>query len=121
SDVTLGHLPASLRAEAVVTRRQLFPPNPSVRPSVIFFGPHHEGTPLVLAEVAAPSVLADAAAVNKTATPATATASSAPILLLIIVRVLPFGSMNFHALDNATCYVGARLVGRRPRKRRARL
>src|SRR5437764_4616301 len=89
SDVTLGHLAASSRAEAVVTRRQLFPPNPSVRPSVIFFGPHQEGTPDVLAD--------DAAAANKTPPLTSARARSTPCFLLIIVRVLPFGSMNFHA------------------------
>lgn len=26
-----------------MTRRHEFPPNPSVKPIVIFFGPHHEG------------------------------------------------------------------------------
>ena len=43
--VTLGHLAISSLAAAVVTRRQLLPPKPSVRPRVIFFEPHHEGAP----------------------------------------------------------------------------
>jgi hypothetical protein len=43
--VTLGHLEISSLADAVVTRRQLLPPKPSVRPKVIFFGPHQDGTP----------------------------------------------------------------------------
>ncbi len=33
-----------------MTSRQLFPPNPSVKPSVIFFGPHHDGVADVLAD-----------------------------------------------------------------------
>src|SRR6185503_20015472 len=52
-EVTLGHSLASARADAVVTRRQLLPPNPSVNPSLIFFGPHHEGTAVVFADDAA--------------------------------------------------------------------
>src|SRR5436190_14445557 len=87
SDVTLGHFFASSRAEAVVTRRQLFPPNPSVNPSVIFFGPHHDGTAVVLAD--------DVAAVSITTPPMSAKARSAPRLLWVIVRVLPFVSVNF--------------------------
>src|SRR5689334_23409955 len=43
NDVTLGHLAASSLAEAVVTRRQLLPPKPSVMPSTICFEPHHDG------------------------------------------------------------------------------
>src|SRR5512133_1978108 len=42
--VTLGHFEASSRADAVVTRRQLLPPKPSVMPRTISSGPHHEGT-----------------------------------------------------------------------------
>src|ERR671932_2210691 len=43
-EVTLGHLLASSLAEAVVTRRQLLPPKPSVIPRTASSGPHHEGT-----------------------------------------------------------------------------
>src|SRR3954467_8791905 len=39
----LGHLDTSFLASAVVTRRQLFPPNPSVKASVAFLVPHHDG------------------------------------------------------------------------------
>jgi hypothetical protein len=77
-----------LRADAVVTRRQLFPPNPSVNPSVIFFGPHHDGTAVVLADD-------DVAAVSMTTPLMSAKARSAPRLLWVIVRVLPFVSVNF--------------------------
>src|SRR6478672_6911339 len=38
-----GHLATSSLADAVVTRRQLLPPNPSVRPRLALFGPHQEG------------------------------------------------------------------------------
>ena len=41
--VMFGHLATSFLADAVVTRRQLLPPKPSVRPRVAFFGPHHDG------------------------------------------------------------------------------
>ena len=51
--VTLGHLATSCLAAAVVTRRQLLPPKPSVRPSTIFFGPHHDGVPPAAAPDAA--------------------------------------------------------------------
>src|SRR4029079_470435 len=82
SDSTLGHFAASLRADAVVTRRQLLPPNPSVRPRVIFFGPHHDGLADVLADVLA--------AVAITATQASARTMIPPRLLCNIVCVLPF-------------------------------
>src|SRR4029079_9552948 len=82
SDFTLGHFAASLRADAVVTSRQLFPPNPSVRPSVIFFGPHHDGTADVLAD--------EAPALTITATQASARTTIAPRLLSSMMRVLPF-------------------------------
>jgi hypothetical protein len=99
SEVTLGHLAASFRAEAVVTRRQLFPPNPSVSPSEIFFGPHHEGAFAVFAafevfevfEVFADEVVA----VSMTTPLMSAKTRSAPPLLLFIVRALPFISVNF--------------------------
>ena len=45
TSVTLGHLAASSLPDAVVTSRQLLPPKPSVRPRVIFLGPHQEGAP----------------------------------------------------------------------------
>ena len=45
TSTTLGHFDASSRAAAVVTRRQLLPPNPSVKPRLISSGPHHDGTP----------------------------------------------------------------------------
>src|SRR6476619_2648907 len=51
-DVTLGHFDASSRAAAVVTRRQLLPPKPSVKPSLIFLSPHQAGTPPASAESA---------------------------------------------------------------------
>jgi len=93
SEVTLGHLAASFRAEAVVTRRQLFPPNPSVRPSEIFFGPHHDGA---FAVFAAFEVFADdVVAVSMTTPLMSAKTRSAPPLLLFIVRALPFISVNF--------------------------
>ena len=83
SSVTLGHFFASARADAVVTRRQLLPPNPSVKPSLIFFGPHHDGT----ADDFADEVVA---AAMTTATPLmSANARSAPPLFFVIVRVLP--------------------------------
>src|SRR3954470_10835493 len=43
--VTLGHLAASSLPEAVVTSRQLLPPNPSSRAKLIFFVPHQSGAP----------------------------------------------------------------------------
>src|SRR4051794_15986767 len=43
--VTLGHLDASSLPEAVVTSRQLLPPNPSSRAKLIFFVPHQSGAP----------------------------------------------------------------------------
>src|SRR3954454_15542032 len=87
SDVTFGHFAASSRADAVVTRRQLFPPKPSVRPSLIFFGPHHDGTAVVLAD--------DDAAVSMATAPMSANARSAPRLLWVIAVALPFLSLNF--------------------------
>jgi len=86
--VTFGHFFASSRAEAVVTRRQLLPPNPSVNPSVIFFGPHQDGTAVVLAD--------DVAAASMTTPLMSANARSAPRLLWVIARILPFFfSVNF--------------------------
>jgi len=82
SDVTLGHLAASARADAVVTRRQLLPPKPSVKPSEIFFEPHHDGTADVLAD--------EVAAMTSTAPQRSAIASSAPPRRLIFIRVLRF-------------------------------
>src|SRR5213075_1296526 len=75
---------ASLRAEAVVTRRQLFPPNPSVKPSLIFFGPHQDGVADGFAD--------DVAAATMTAVHASASVSSAPPLFLLIrfVSLLSF-------------------------------
>jgi hypothetical protein len=83
---------ASFRAEAVVTRRQLFPPNPSVKPSVIFFGPHHEGTADFFADA---DVFADVdvATTSVTSPHRSANTRNAPPLLGVIVRVLPFLSM----------------------------
>src|SRR3954447_11246771 len=49
-DVTLGHFSASARADAVVTRRQLLPPKPSVKPRLIFFEPHHDGVAVDVAD-----------------------------------------------------------------------
>ena len=43
--VTLGHFAASSLPEAVVTSRQLLPPNPSSRAKLIFFVPHQSGAP----------------------------------------------------------------------------
>jgi hypothetical protein len=72
-------LEASSRAEAVVTRRQLFPPNPSVRPSVIFFDPHHDGTAVCFADDF--GFADEVAAVSRTMPLMSANASSAPLLL----------------------------------------
>jgi hypothetical protein len=81
SDVTFGHFFASSRADAVVTSRQLLPPKPSVKPSVIFFEPHHDGTAAVLADDAVAVVLADdVAAVSMTTLLMSAKAKSAPRL-----------------------------------------
>jgi len=67
---TLEHFFASSRAEAVVTRRQLLPPNPSVKPSEIFFGPHHDGLALVVADDDAVAIMATAkSATQKTSAP----------------------------------------------------
>src|SRR6185369_12315652 len=41
--VMLGHFSASSLPEAVVTWRQLWPPQPSRRASEACFGPHHAG------------------------------------------------------------------------------
>ena len=73
---------ASARAEAVVTRRQLLPPNPSVKPSVIFFGPHHDGTADVLAD--------ELPAMTSTTPQRSANARSAAPLRWFVIRVLPF-------------------------------
>src|SRR5262245_47591216 len=78
-ELTLGHFSASSRADAVVTRRQLLPPNPSVKPSLIFFGPHHDGT----AEVFASGF----AAATKATLHASASAMSAPLLFVLIVPI----------------------------------
>src|SRR6476469_5382356 len=43
--VTLGHFIASSLPDAVVTSRQLFPPNPSSRAKEIFLVPHQSGAP----------------------------------------------------------------------------
>src|SRR3954452_9033942 len=43
--VTLGHLAASSLPDAVVTSRQLLPPNPSSRAKLTFFVPHQSGAP----------------------------------------------------------------------------
>src|SRR3954454_1530472 len=76
-EVTFGHFSASARADAVVTRRQLLPPNPSVKPSLIFFGPHHDGT----AEVFASGF----AAASKATLDASPSVMSAPLHLILIV------------------------------------
>src|SRR5262245_13523946 len=81
-EVTFGHFFASSRADAVVTRRQLFPPNPSVKPSLIFFGPHHEGTADDFAD--------DAVAKTMAEPQMSASARSPTPLLLVIVRVPSF-------------------------------
>src|SRR5690242_6563525 len=80
-DVTLGHFSASARADAVVTRRQLLPPKPSVKPSLIFFGPHQDGLP-------ASCFADDVAASVRTAAAASASASSEPLFLLILLCLL---------------------------------
>src|SRR3954449_6008551 len=82
SEVTFGHFFASSRADAVVTRRQLLPPKPSVKPSVIFFEPHHDGTADVLAD--------EVVAVSMTTLLMSAKARSAPRLRLVIVRCPSF-------------------------------
>src|SRR5215213_8727579 len=61
-DATLGHFDASSRAAAVVTRRQLLPPKPSVKPSLIFLSPHHAGTPPASADSVGASALDSAGA-----------------------------------------------------------
>src|SRR6187200_3318992 len=43
--VTLGHFLASSLPDAVVTRRQLFPPKPSSSAKEISFFPHQDGAP----------------------------------------------------------------------------
>src|SRR6185503_8521323 len=91
-EVTLGHSLASARADAVVTRRQLLPPNPSVNPSLIFFGPHHDGTAVVLAD--------DAAAVTSRPMLRSAHASSAPPRLGVILD--PPSSVIGKSGENAT-------------------
>src|SRR6185437_8613264 len=75
-DVTLGHFFASSRSDAVVTRRQPFPPKPSVKPSLIFFGPHHDGVADVSLDdvdfaddVAATTIIAPQASASARTTP----------------------------------------------------
>src|SRR4051794_11598692 len=45
NDVTLAHLLASSLPDAVVTSRQLLPPNPSRSANETFFVPHQSGAP----------------------------------------------------------------------------
>jgi hypothetical protein len=55
---------------------------------VIFFGPHHDGSAVVLADD-------DVATVSMTTPVMSAKARSPPRLLWVIVRVLPFILVNF--------------------------
>src|SRR6187551_3686530 len=88
-EVTLGHSLASARAELVVTSRQLLPPNPSVNPSLIFFGPHHDGTADAFADDV--GLADDVAATNMTAPQAIAVVrSKPPFFLLMNPPSLPF-------------------------------
>src|SRR3954463_10239780 len=92
---TFGHFLASARADAVVTSRQLLPPKPSVKPSLIFFGPHQDGTAACFAE--------DVVVVTTiTTAPASASASSAFPLFVLIPRV---------SLLLAVCLSGGRGTG----------
>src|SRR4051812_21266304 len=84
-EVTFGHFSASARADAVVTSRQLLPPNPSVKPSLIFFGPHHDGFPAL-------RDADDVAASARTAATASTTAGSEPLFVLIL-SYLPSSSV----------------------------
>ena len=79
-----------------MTRRQLLPPKPSVRPSVIFFVPHHDGA----ADAFAAAVVFarrrrhgderdDAAGAQ--------TRETLHVVVVVIVRVLPFVSMIVRA------------------------
>src|SRR3954453_11336814 len=86
-DVTLGHFSASARADALVTRRQLLPPKPSVKPSLIFFGPHQDGLP-------AACLADDVAARVRTAAAASASASSEPLFVLILLCLLSTSVMT---------------------------
>src|SRR5581483_3439020 len=60
----------------------LFPPKPSVKPSLIFFGPHHDGLP-------AEELADDVAATTRAAVHASARLRSAPPLFLLILLCLP--------------------------------
>src|ERR1700749_2590548 len=75
--VTLGHFFASSSAEAVVTRRQLLPPNPSVMPRTISLSPHQGGaSPPAAFEEPEPESEPPHAARLRTRVPAPRTASN---------------------------------------------
>ncbi|BEP15909.1 hypothetical protein acdb102_42200 [Acidothermaceae bacterium B102] len=80
----------------MVTRRQLLPPKPSVRPRLVFFGPHHEGTPP--AEVAA-ALVATADALVAVLAPAAADVAAAP------AEVATAAAVVVAALDGAAALV----------------
>src|SRR4029079_16957294 len=111
-EVTLGHSLASARADAVVTRRQLLPPNPSVNPSLIFFGPHHDGTAAVRAD--------DVAAVTIKPTQRSASEMSAPPFLGVILFPSFLGDSCCWNGERALRQVGATFDGRRMCRVRAR-
>src|SRR4029077_6025066 len=94
---------ASARADAVVTRRQLFPPKPSVRPREIFFGPHHDGVAVVLAD--------EGAAVTST-TPQRSANASAPPRRLVIIRALLYWGFSYDVDGHVIVGSGRRDAGR---------
>ena len=85
---TLGHFEASSRAAAVVTRRQLLPPNPSVKPRRISSGPHHDGTPPpLLSAVLSPPGTVVPADTDVLIAPPSAVAPSRPAATMAVERV----------------------------------
>ena len=100
-----------------MTRRQLLPPNPSVKPSVIFFGPHHDGTAAVFADdvVAAVDDDRDSHDEREREKRSTSSSWSSCAFSLPVVDELSASWDD----DRRVGQVGATLAGRRSGRRRA--
>src|ERR1019366_1024043 len=85
--VMLGHRATSARASPTVTSRQLLVPKPSASASVIFLGPHQDGTAAALALAFADALELEPANTSTDTSPAALSAASNPLTLRFIVNV----------------------------------
>src|ERR1700730_2854977 len=84
--VMFGHRATSARASPTVTSRQLLVPKPSASASVIFLGPHQDGTAAALALAFADALELEPANTSTDTSPAALSAASIPLTLRFIVN-----------------------------------